>query len=88
MKPGAQPNIERRERMMLMADGGITMPARLQTARKMAKGRREHFTGQITCGPAEGRTMDVESHTELCVARAASERVPANDTLMPKGTRA
>jgi hypothetical protein len=54
--------------MMLMADGGITMPARLQTARKMAKGRREHFTGQFTFGPDEGRTMDVESHTELCVA--------------------
>jgi hypothetical protein len=54
--------------MMLMADGGITMPARLQTARKMAKGPREHFTGQFTFGADEGRTMDVDSHTELCVA--------------------
>ncbi len=48
--------------------GGLIMPKRLRTSRKMAKGRREHFTGQFTFGSDEGRTMDVESHTELCVA--------------------
>lgn len=54
--------------MMLMADGGIAMPKRLQTTRKVAKGRREHFTGQFTFGADEGRTMDIESNTELRVA--------------------
>jgi len=53
---------------MLMADGGATMPAKLRTTRKVAKGTREHFTGQFTFGSDEGRTMDIESHTELCVA--------------------
>ena len=54
--------------MMLMPDGGITMPVRLQTARKIAKGRREHFTGQFTFGSDESQTMDIESNTELRVA--------------------
>jgi hypothetical protein len=54
--------------MMLMEDGGIAMPERLQTTRTIAKGRREHFTGQFTFGPDEGRTMDIESNTELRVA--------------------
>lgn len=54
--------------MLLMADGGLVMPERLKTTRKMAKGCREHFTGQFTFGSDEGRTMDVESHTELNVA--------------------
>lgn len=54
--------------MMQMVDGGLVMPERLKTTRKMAKGRREHFTGQFTFGSDEGRTMDVESHTELNVA--------------------
>ena len=54
--------------MMLMEDGGIVLPARIQTTRKVAKGRREHFTGQFTFGSREGRTMDIESYTELLVA--------------------
>lgn len=54
--------------MMLMADGGIAMPVRAQTTRKVAKGRRNHFTGQFTFGSGEGRTMDIESNTELRVA--------------------
>lgn len=49
-------------------DGGITLPVRLQTTRRMAKGPREHFSGQFTFGSAEGRTMDVDSNTELRVA--------------------
>lgn len=59
---------------MLMADGGLVMPERLQTTRKMAKGRREHFTGQFSFGSDEGQTMDVESHTELCVALVSIAR--------------
>ncbi len=54
--------------MTLTTDVGITLPERLTTTRKIAKGRREHFTGQFTFGPDEGRTMDVESNTELRVA--------------------
>ncbi|QFT79944.1 hypothetical protein FIU89_04910 [Roseovarius sp. THAF27] len=54
--------------MMYMVDGGLVMPERLKTTRNMAKGRREHFTGQFTFGSDEGRTMDVESNTELNVA--------------------
>ncbi|OIQ72504.1 hypothetical protein GALL_458710 [mine drainage metagenome] len=51
-----------------MEDGGIAMPERLKTIHTVAKGRREHFTGQFTFGPDEGRTMDIESNTELRVA--------------------
>jgi len=54
--------------MMIMADGGVKMPVRLQTTRKIAKGRREHFTGQFTFGSDEGWTMAIESNTELRVA--------------------
>ena len=53
---------------MLTDTDGITMPTRLKTDRKIAKGRRNHFTGQFTFGPDEGQTMDVESNTELRVA--------------------
>ncbi len=59
---------------MLMADGGVTMPARLQIDRTIAKGRREHFTGQFTFGPDEGKTMDIESNTELRVALVVLSR--------------
>jgi hypothetical protein len=48
--------------------GGVTFPVRRKTVRKIAKGRRNHFTGQFTFGPDEGETMDVESNTELRVA--------------------
>lgn len=54
--------------MEYLSDGGLVMPERLRTSRKIAKGRRTHFTGQFTFGPDEGRTMDIESHTELCAA--------------------
>ena len=59
---------------MLMADGGVTMPARLQIDRTIAKGCREHFTGQFTFGPDEGKTMDIESNTELRVALVVLSR--------------
>ncbi|SHL17119.1 hypothetical protein SAMN05444414_106162 [Roseovarius marisflavi] len=48
--------------------GGAKFPVRRKTDRKVAKGRRNHFTGQFTFGPDEGETMDVESNTELRVA--------------------
>lgn len=54
--------------MNYLSDGGLALPERIQTTRKVAKGRRTHFTGQFTFGPDEGRTMDIESHTELCTA--------------------
>ncbi len=50
---------------MLMADGGITMPLRIQTARKVAVGAREHATGQVTFGPDEGYTLGFDSNTEM-----------------------
>lgn len=54
--------------MECLSDGGLVMPERLRTSRKIAKGRRTHFTGQFTFGADEGQTMDIESHTELCTA--------------------
>ncbi len=60
--------------MTLTTDVGITLPRRLQTTRKIAKGRRAHFTGQFTFGPDEGRTMDAESNTELRVALVTTAR--------------
>jgi hypothetical protein len=54
--------------MEYFSDGGLVMPERLRTSRKIAKGCRTHFTGQFTFGPDEGRTMEIVSHTALCTA--------------------
>jgi hypothetical protein len=54
--------------MEFTPESGVAFPVRRKTVRKIAKGRRNHFTGQFTFGPDEGETMDVESNTELCVA--------------------
>lgn len=54
--------------MKYLPDGGLLMPERVLTTRNIAKGRRNHFTGQFTSGPDEGETRDIESHTELCGA--------------------
>ena len=51
--------------MMKMPDGGITMPERVQLARKTAVGAREHQSGQITMEPDEGYTMGYDSNTEM-----------------------
>lgn len=51
--------------MMKMPDGGITMPKRVQTARKTAVGAREHQTGQVTLGHHEGYTVGYDSNTEM-----------------------
>lgn len=51
--------------MMKMPDGGITMPERVQTARKTAVGAREHQTGQVTMDPDEGYTVGYDSNTEM-----------------------
>jgi len=54
--------------MEFTPESGVAFPVRRKTVRKIAKGRRNHFTGQFTFGPDEGETMDVESNTELRVA--------------------
>lgn len=60
--------------MMEMPDGSILLPTPPRNARKVAKGRREHFTGQLTAGPDEGTGMDIESFTEFQVALALLAR--------------
>ena len=54
--------------MEFTPESGVAFPVRRKIVRKIAKGRRNHFTGQFTFGPDEGETMDVESNTELRVA--------------------
>lgn len=54
--------------MLELPDGSICLPRPSTVSRKVAKGRREHFTGQLTVGPDEGACMDIESHTEFRVA--------------------
>lgn len=46
-------------------DGGVTLPKRVQLARKTAVGAREHQSGQITMDPDEGYTMGYDSNTEM-----------------------
>lgn len=65
--------------MKFMPDGGVTLPVREKINRKIAKGRRNHFTGQFTFGADEGRTMDVESNTELKVALVTLARPDVMD---------
>jgi len=56
--------------MLEMPDGNIVLPHPPQNARKVAKGRREHFTGQTNVGADEESGMDIESYTELQVLLA------------------
>lgn len=51
--------------MMKMPDGGVTLPERVQLARKTAVGAREHQTGQVTIDPDEGYTVGYDSNTEM-----------------------
>ncbi len=51
--------------MMTMPDGGVTLPVRVQTARKTAVGAREHQTGQVTEYSDEGYTVGYDSNTEM-----------------------
>lgn len=51
--------------MLEMPDGNIVLPRPPQNARKVAKGRRNHFTGQTNVGTDEEGGMDIESYTEL-----------------------
>ncbi len=53
--------------MLELPDGSICLPRPSNVARKVAKGRREHFTGQLNVGPDEGTCMDIESYTEFQV---------------------
>lgn len=54
--------------MLELPDGSICLPRPSTVLRKVAKGRREHFTGQLNVGPDEGVCMDIESYTEFQVA--------------------
>ncbi|UWQ50652.1 hypothetical protein K3720_04390 [Leisingera caerulea] len=54
--------------MLELPDGSICLPRPSMASRKVAKGRREHFTGQLNVGPDEGTCMDIESYTEFQVA--------------------
>ncbi|SEL25826.1 hypothetical protein SAMN05421666_3260 [Roseovarius nanhaiticus] len=60
--------------MNCLSDGGLIMPEQVLTGRKIAKDRRNHFTGQFTSGPDEGETSGIESHTELCGAHVIIAR--------------
>ncbi|MCE0505027.1 hypothetical protein LR948_06670 [Roseivivax sp. GX 12232] len=51
--------------MMRTTDGGVTMPERVEAARKTAVGAREHATGQVTMDPDEGYTVGLDSNTEM-----------------------
>ena len=60
--------------MLEMPDGNIVLPCPPQNARKVAKGRRNHFTGQTNVGAQEESGMDIESYTELQVLLALLAR--------------
>lgn len=53
--------------MFELPDGRICLPRPSTVPRTVAKGRREHFTGQLNFGPDEGTCMDIESYTEFQV---------------------
>lgn len=53
--------------MLELPDGSICLPRPSTVERTVAKGRREHFTGQLNVGPDEGACMDIESYTEFRV---------------------
>lgn len=54
--------------MLELPDGTVHLPRPSTAQRRVAKGRREHFTGQLNVGPDEGTCMGIESYTELQVA--------------------
>ncbi|MDV7142595.1 hypothetical protein R3X27_07865 [Tropicimonas sp. TH_r6] len=56
--------------MMYMTHyGALVPPKHKKYLRKVAKGRREHFTGQMNIGESGDEwIIDVESHTEMMVA--------------------
>jgi hypothetical protein len=60
--------------MLETPDGNIVLPRTPQNARKVAKGRRNHFTGQTNVGADEESGMDIESYTELQVLLALLAR--------------
>lgn len=53
--------------MLELPDGRICLPRPSTVSRTVAKGRREHFTGQLNVGSDEGACMDIESYTEFQV---------------------
>lgn len=55
--------------MQVTTSSGLVPPQSTTVGRKVAKGRKTHFTGQLAmeCGGVE-KLMDVESHTEMMIA--------------------
>jgi hypothetical protein len=49
--------------MKSFSDGGLIMSERVRTTPKIAEGRREHLSGQVTFWPDKGQAMDAESDT-------------------------
>jgi hypothetical protein len=61
--------------MHVTPTGGYTLPKQTVYERKVAKGRKEHFTGHIVLGaPGDERILDIESHTELMVGMVLNAR--------------
>ena len=60
--------------MLELPNGNICLPRPSTVHRKVAKGRREHFTGQLNVGPDEGACMDIESYTEFQVVMTLMAR--------------
>ncbi|RKF13082.1 hypothetical protein D6850_16445 [Roseovarius spongiae] len=54
--------------MRNLPNNAPAMPERALSGRTIAKGRRNHSTGQFTSGPDKGETRGIESHTEPCGA--------------------
>lgn len=52
--------------MYVTPNGGLVPPKPTAYKRKVAKGRKHHFTGQMNVGEAgDTRTIDIESNTEI-----------------------
>lgn len=60
--------------MLELPNGNICLPRPSTVLRKVAKGRREHFTGQLNVGLDEGACMDIESYTEFQVVMTLMAR--------------
>ncbi|WGW05096.1 PDDEXK family nuclease [Tropicibacter oceani] len=61
--------------MHVTPTGGRVLPKQTVYLRKVAKGRKEHFTGHFVVGePGDERILDIESHTELMVGLVLSAR--------------
>ncbi|WP_128910881.1 hypothetical protein [Tropicibacter alexandrii] len=72
--------------MYITPDATFVMPRKISGARKVAKGRRNHFTGQMVLGTADDPChLDFESHTEYmtCLCLIARMDVVAIENQVP-----